>query len=777
MKRSTLRAAEGLTLHLGPDRWRLAWREPDWLGPLSLRVRDGGGWIEMGSDLGSAGLRRAAGADLLGRFVSLTLPPIPANLPLQHSVRVYQDRPLFVFRTEARAALQGLASGTFAEPTVAWPVFSPALRKAGGAPRELSCFGHQTAEFALPIFGDQHATGFRLAPHRPAAALPLLWIAGDGRTLLLAPLDHFHEQIIALPREEDPAAGSVRCGWHGDLDEVPAGFATEIAVWGAASPRQAILQWGEWLRLRYHSVRRSAYADRGLAQVSYWTDNGAYYYYRTEPGMDYTETLGRVVDSLEASGVPVGAVQLDSWFYPHEELRPVGERGADLVPPTGAMLWEPREDLFPRGFGPLCKRLAFRPLILHSRHFSSRSRYFEIEPAWTDGAFAHPRSAAFFSRLLSQAASWGAVTYEQDWLVESFLNVRGLREGVGRTRAWQEALDRAAAAHGLTLQWCMAAPADFLQTLTLPRVTSIRTCGDYRYLFDNGLLWNWFLCTNLLARALGLFPFKDVFLTQTNDHGTASEPYAEVEALLAALSAGPVGIGDRLGETRQDIVLRTCRADGILIKPDLPIAAIDRCLRRNSFLEPELLVGETVSQHPAGRWMYVTSLNAFFGRTPLCGSVALPELGYGLPAAPVISWNWRTRQWQRLGPEDGWSLQLDFQDWDYRILCPLLPGEITVFGDTSKYATAGTKRLANIRQEGNTLSFTVEGAENEEVAIHGWSASRPRQVRLWTPEGWRDLPFTENENPSWTWQDTGPWRVQLRIPTRGWAHVHIALGG
>ena len=181
---------------------------------------------------------------------------------------------------------------------------------------------------------------------------------------------------------------------------------------------------------------------------------------------------------------------------------------------------------------------------------------------------------ALFDHLLGRAATWGAITYEQDWMVESFLGVRGLRAAAGRARAWQEQLDRAAAAHGLTLQWCMSTPADFLQTLTLRRLTSIRTSGDYRYLFDNGLNWVWFLHTNALARALGLNAFKDVFLSDR-----AAEPYAEIEALLAALSTGPVGIGDRIGRADRALVLRTCREDGMLVKPDAPLAALDDCFR------------------------------------------------------------------------------------------------------------------------------------------------------------------------------------------------------
>ena len=109
-----------------------------------------------------------------------------------------------------------------------------------------------------------------------------------------------------------------------------------------------------------------------------------------------------------------------------------------------------------------------------------------------------------YDALFAQAEAWGAIQVEQDWLVECFLGVRGLREQPGRARAWQEGLDRAAAEHGLSLHWCMATPADFLQTLTLPRVEAIRTSGDYHYVLGSESLWCWFLYGNAFARALGL---------------------------------------------------------------------------------------------------------------------------------------------------------------------------------------------------------------------------------------------------------------------------------
>jgi len=233
--------------------------------------------------------------------------------------------------------------------------------------------------------------------------------------------------------------------------------------------------------------------------------------------------------------------------------------------------------------------------------------------------------------MMADAARWGAITYEQDWMVETFLGVRGLREQAGRARAWQEHLDAGAAAHGLHLQWCMATPADFFQTVTMRQLASIRTSGDYRYLFDNGLNWVWFLHTNALARALGLVPFKDVFLSHGATSMSDGEPYAEVEALLASLSAGPVGIGDQLGCTDRDLVMRTCREDGVLVKPDVPIAAVDQCFRANSFFEPSALIGECYSAHPAGRWVYVASFNAHRGKQPLDVRVELAALGESRP--------------------------------------------------------------------------------------------------------------------------------------------------
>ena len=93
--------------------------------------------------------------------------------------------------------------------------------------------------------------------------------------------------------------------------------------------------------------RRGRSANPITSHLSYWTDNGAAYWYRTEPGRTIGASVAEAVEALRADGVPVHAVELDSWCYQHEVARPIAEIGyPEEVPPSGMMLWEPRADAF-----------------------------------------------------------------------------------------------------------------------------------------------------------------------------------------------------------------------------------------------------------------------------------------------------------------------------------------------------------------------------------------------------------------------------------------------
>lgn len=758
-------AREGLVFVVeGDGSARVRWGEAaDALGPIALRAQAGA--VARASRI--AGAQRFAGEDDLGGFDALALDWEPAApLAVRSTVRAYRERPLLVFRLEAAETLRRFATGRFDEPSLAWPWCRPGERRVGGLPEGTRAFGHAYTEFALPTQSDPSCASFFLLPFRPAVVFPLWLVAPGGDALLLAPLDAFHEQVIAVPRDPEAAASGLRCGWHGDLDAAPAGFASELALWAAPGPRAALDAHAAVLRARAGTRRPDRYADTLGSRLSYWTDNGAAYWYRTEPGAGgVAGTLAAAAGGLREQAIPFGVFQLDSWFYPQKTPRPFDDPDAS-VPPTGLLTWDARADVLPEGIPALRRALGDPPLAAHCRHFSSASPYFETHEAWRDGDRAHPTGPALYEELLQRAAGWGVETFEHDWLIECFLGVRGLRAAPGRARAWQEGLDRAAAELGLTLQWCMASPADFLQTVTLERVTSIRTSGDYRYLIGPAALWTWFLHGNALARALGLWPFKDVFLSRRDGGGPRDgDPHAELEALLAALSGGPVGIGDRVGRSDRALILRTCREDGVLLKPDVPVAALDRCWRGHAVLEPNPLVGEAHSTHPAGRWHYLVAVNAWRGGEPLRFRLPLADLGTLAPAAPVLAWDWRRQHAEVVPPGGGFELGLAPLDWDYRVLCPLLPAGLAVIGDAGRYATAGDRRLTQVRATPEGVAFDAIGAAGEQVRITGWAQRRPRAARA----GARALAVD--------WDGASArWSVALAIGPAGRQAVEVTAG-
>jgi hypothetical protein len=618
---------------------------------------------------------------------------------------------LTVLRLRAERDLDGLATGEFTR-LAAGIRFAPAERELAGA----AAFGFQGCEFALPTFSDDRLARWFLLPHRPAVVMPMWLTVAAGPTVLLAPLDHFHEQVIAVG-DDGPT-----WGWHGDLDTVPAGFATELAVVVGSGPRECLERWAALLP---RVPARSRYADASLRTPTYWTDNGAAYWYRTEPGYDVAGSLDATVADLRARGIPVGAVQLDSWFYPHEVLRPFDTEDW-VVPPTGMMKWEPRHDVLPDGLAALRDRLGQPPLFTHCRHLSSSSPYLAEFDCWVDGDRAHPKDAALYERLLDQCVAWGVEVFEHDWLIECFHGVRGLREAPGRAHAWQAGIDRAAVERGRTLQWCMAAPADFCTAAGLAAVTSIRTSGDHGYIATAEMLWAWFLYTNALARALGLTPFKDVFL--------AGSEHAEIEALLSVLSTGPVAVGDRLGQADPAVIGRTHRADGVLVKPDVPIAAVDRAFAQHAVARPVLLTAETSSTHGAGAWRYVLTINAFGGGQPVSGRVSLDDVGVD---NAVLAYDWRDGTAVRVDGGGGWDLTLDPAGWDYRVLVPLLPNGTAVIGDVELFATAGDMRIAAVEPTATGARVTVLGA-NERVELTVWNdASGLGTVAVEVPaRGW-----------------------------------------
>lgn len=640
---------------------------------------------------------------------------------------------------EARG-LSGIRGAHFADPQVGWSI-RPLVRDLVAA--GVGSFGYQYMEFALPSAAGPDGAGLAPWPLRPAVAMPVLWGGADLPTLLVGPVDHPHESIIAVPSDDWPR-DDLLAGWHGDLDEIDE-LDSEFIVLVAEDPRSALARYGRMVRARCGATVAARATDPAVQGLSYWTDNGAEYYYRAAPGRSYPETIGAAVESLAAEGLPMHAVQLDSWFYPHETPRDIGE-GAPIVPPSGAMTWDPRDDALPGGFAAVSAATDGLPMVVHSRHLAAVSPYFSRDgfAAYVDpeSGHAHPEGDDLLDAWMEQAAGWGVCTYEQDWLVEIFLTVRGVRERPGRADAWLAGMDRAAARRGLTLQLCMATPANLLYATRMGRVSSVRTSMDYRYLADRQGNWGWFLHVNALARALGLATSKDVFVT-------AGDEWAVVETCLAALSCGPVGIGDPIGATDRDLVLRTCREDGVLVAPDVAVAAWGRSFFDQPMGSNAPLVGECWSDHPAGRWHYVMACAV----PEASGSIEVGLADLDGAIGPHLARRDRDATLCRLDDAASITLQPAADGLDLWVVAPLLAdGRCAVFGDTSKFAAAGNRRVGRISQRAGEVSFAVYGVAGSTVTLDGWGLA---------PSG------------ATAAAGDGSWRHEVEVGPHGWTRVAI----
>ncbi|HEY4375918.1 MAG TPA: hypothetical protein VGM93_02125, partial [Acidimicrobiales bacterium] len=377
-----LQAGSGLVVDVDSEGVaRVGFGSSDWFGPGRATVPVSvAGPTDVEDDLGPA------------RSI------VVADGAVRCSVRAYRDRPMVVFRIEATETLDGLASGAFDQPSVGWPVFTPGDRADGSTPEGLRALAFQQCEFGLPSNAGADLDGFFLLPHRPPTGWPLLLAAEDGRALLLAPLDAFHDQVVGLN------GGTVRGGWHGDLDGVPAGFTTDLAVIAGQTTRGCLDAWGRILLERAGTVRPGRWPDALGSRPSYWTDNGAAYWYRTEPGHDAAGSIVAAVEDLRDRGVPLGSVQLDSWFYPHEELRPF-DTEEWVVPPSAMVAWEERPDVLPDGVAALRHRLGNPPLVAHIRHLAASAPIAAEVPVYVDGAYAAPATPEAYERWLDQCVA------------------------------------------------------------------------------------------------------------------------------------------------------------------------------------------------------------------------------------------------------------------------------------------------------------------------------------------------------------------------------------
>jgi hypothetical protein len=426
--------------------------------------------------------------------------------------------------------------------------------------------------------------------------------------------------------------------------------------------------------------------------LGYWTDNGARYYYKFDPQLGYARTLLAIRNEFKRLGVPLGYRQLDSWWYP----KGVNARWNSLsgALPDGEYTYGADKDLFPNGLAPFQQSLGL-PMVTHARWISTASPY-RTQDKISGNVVLEP---AFWKSTSDYLAAAGVVTYEQDWLDHNAQTELNLQD----PQPFLENMSEVMLSKGITIQYCMALPSQYMASTQYSNVQTIRPSNDR---FDREK-WDSFLCDSRLATAVGLWPWTDVFFSNELPN-----------LILSTLSAGPVGVEDALGETNAHNLAAAVRADGLIVKPDSALLPINSMYASDALNEiaPMVAMSESAFGNPRARYVFACP------RSGSEESVTVPLSSLEM-SGPVFAYDWVMHNGELL--PDGGSLRMKFTDgWDYQILFPVNRQGLALLGDTEKTVPLGKQRIAAV-EDHDTLTVTIKFAHGEDLlAISGYASHR-----------------------------------------------------
>lgn len=574
------------------------------------------------------------------------------------AVRVYASQPVVLFTVTYSAA----TPNTFSFPS--WNQYPQGLN-------------HLTYSgiFAPPSFNSASTEG------------PWAFFDSSANAFIVSPAGHFMVSTTGFGPN-----GELASGISSQIATLPQGFQQRTFLVIEPGINRAFDTWGHAMTAFFGKTRPANDADASLNKVGYWTDNGATYYYHTANGLSYEQTLLGIKSNFDRVGVGLGYIQLDSWFYPKGPNANWSANG------NGIFQYVAAPALFPDSLSSFQRNLGV-PLITHARWVDPSSPYHQMYKMSGNVV----TDAVYWNFTAGYLANSGVLTYEQDWLDDKAHTDFNLTD----PDLFLDNMAVALAQRGLTVQYCMASPRHFLHSVKHSNITTIRTSED-RF---GAARWTNFLYTSRLASALGIWPFTDVFMSTEMDN-----------VLVATLSAGPVGVGDPIDAISGPNLLRAARADGVIVKPDVPLAPID-----SSYLSaahaPDLAhiaapqIAATYTDFGGVRTHYV------FAYTQGSDPATFQPSDLGLER-PAYLYDYFMGTGRVVNPSDSISMQTSGGIL-YLIAAPIGPSGIAILGDLGQFVTAGKKRVTSIGDNG-VVHVTMAFASGESPRLlTGYSTEAP----------------------------------------------------
>ncbi len=686
-----------------------------WIRNIGMRISQEGEFLDEASDRIAVGeWEEKTGHDRTGAFRSYSCLYSCDDEPLfRLEIRLYSD--IAVINAVLSRDLTGISRGdSFTTPGVLLPWFT--------IPAELSFL---LATFGLDGGKDDYPGGYwptvkagRGVDELPEQAFSPLVLYDEKDALAVAPGNMFLTSPLVK------TAAGVGRGVHGAADYLPAGTEIETVFAVGDDVPGALMRLGDFLMTRSGKSRPQSDSHPLLSRLGWWNAYGGYY---TEPirKLD-AESLTAVLAGLQEKKVPIGYLGLDLWYL-YEQI---GQ----------AIRYTPDPEKYPRGIGEIA-RDANVATVLHLSALSDKNVY------GADGA-----EPAFYQDVARELTHEEAIVAWHDWLRTQQHLTSKLRNDPAAADGWFAGMAGAFAESDLDVLLCMQTMGMNLASTQHPNIISGRTHTDYLFTQPEALaeaarrghpefqagfipareLHRQNLLMGTVLYALGMMPFHDLFLTR--EHPGLGGNHPDEEAVLRALSCGPVGIGDGPGMSDPELIQRLLLPDGTLAHPDHPPFPIMSTLRAD--------VQAFFTEHQAGevRWGYLLLLNTtdreapFRIESPLAGDFlfwdglrnrAVPEIAGTLPPGRIAYFVLVPKQegigllglWNRFIPagagymqevvwNDGWHLKVSQSN-----------DRIAVISDSPIAARISGGRAARIDRYGADVWLISLDGDTDEVHI------------------------------------------------------------
>lgn len=565
---------------------------------------------------------------------------------------------------------------------------------------------------AFPDFSsapqDMHVFSYRNRSFSPPqfragqSGTPWLLFNNHLNAAIISPASHFLVTTMSGDGRDN-----IGVCLNAHITGVPAKYRIRSLVSVANGINPAWDIWGHTLTNLTGATRPSNEADWALRYIGYWTSNGCGYFCHFNPKLGYAGTLLGEIRHLHHRNIPVRYLQLDGMF------------SVDGVTPANRV-W------FPLGLKAFRQELGI-PLAVY-------------------GTIAPRVDWSQWQRIAAYSRSRGAVLFEHDFLRLIYKQAQFDRH-LNRGSQFFGGMAKAMSKYGLSIMYCMPAPCEIMQAAKYPNVTTCRVSND----FFVQPRWREFVFTSRLAGALGIWPWTDACLS-TSRYGI----------LLQTLSAGMVGFGDLRGHESRAHIMPAIRADGVIVKPDVPLVPTGQSYLNEVRHPRRPIVARTYTEQNGVRTVYVFAFDAanmrywpwrLVGKPGPVARGNIPKIGYSayiMPTMPyskiiadyhrkvqfypsqmglhgtVYVYNYFTRRVTKIPSNGKFIGRLGKQRASYYVCAATGPSGIAFIGALRQYVGTGKARIPDLNNQPNALSATVAFARGEHaIDLGGFAAFKP----------------------------------------------------